>query len=67
MLFVSLALGWALGAAAAERPIDRFLADLQSATVRNDRRAIAGMDHYPIKVLASGWIIPVDGGATFVR
>jgi hypothetical protein len=67
MLIVSLALGWALGTGAAERPLDRFLADLQDATVRNDRRAIAGMVHYPIKVLASGWIIPIDDRATFVR
>jgi len=67
MLIVSLALGWALGGGVAERPLDQFLADLQAATVRNDRSAIAGMVHYPIKVLASGWIIPIDDRATFAR
>jgi hypothetical protein len=51
----------------AERPLDRFLADLQAAATRNDRAAIAGMVHYPLKVLASGWIIPVDDRATFIR
>jgi len=65
MLIVSLALGWALGGGVAERPLDQFLADLQAATVRNDRSAIAGMVHYPIKVLASGWIIPIDDRATY--
>jgi hypothetical protein len=59
---------WALAdGAAGERPIDRFLADLQSAAARHDRAAVAGMVHYPLKVLASGWIIPVDDRATFVR
>ena len=68
MLLAALALGWILaGGAAGERPIDRFLADLQAAAARNDRAAVAGMVHYPLKVLASGWIIPVDDRATFVR
>lgn len=68
MLLAALALGWTLGGGAAGgRPIDRFLADLQSAAARNDRAAIAGMVHYPLKVLASGWIIPVGDRATFVR
>ena len=68
MLLAALALGWTLAAGAAEgRSLERFLADLQTASDRNDRLAIAGMVHYPLKVLASGWIIPVDDRATFVR
>ena len=58
MLIVALTLGWTLvGGSVAERPLDQFLADLQAAATRNDRAAIAGMVHYPLKVLASGWII----------
>jgi hypothetical protein len=68
MLIVALTLGWTLvGGSVAERPLDRFLADLQAAATRDDRAAIAGMVHYPLKVLASGWIIPVDDRATFIR
>ena len=68
MLIAALVLEWTLvGGSVAERPLDRFLADLQAAASRNDRAAIAGMVHYPLKVLASGWIIPVDDRATFIR
>jgi hypothetical protein len=68
VLLAALALGLTLaGAPADERSIDRFLAELSTACDRNDRAAIAAMVHYPLKVLASGWIIPVDDRAGFVR
>jgi hypothetical protein len=68
VLLAALALGSSLAIGAAdERSIERFLADLQSASDRTDRAAIAGMVHYPLKVLASGWIVPVDDRAAFVR
>jgi len=53
--------------AAAPTALDAFFAKLERALEQNDRRAIARMVHYPIKVLAGGWIIPVDGPDTFVK
>jgi len=67
VLLAVLALGWTLaGGPADARSLDRFLADLQAAADHHDRRAVAGMVHYPLKVLASGWVIPVNDRATFV-
>jgi hypothetical protein len=50
-----------------QQSIGAFLIALESAVERRDRAAIAGMVHYPIKVLASGWIIPADNPAAFIK
>jgi hypothetical protein len=67
VILAPLLLGWTLaGGAAGERTLERFLADLQAAADRDDRRAIAAMVQYPIRVVVGGWIIPVVDRATFV-
>jgi hypothetical protein len=65
----ALALGSILagGAPADDRSAERFLAALQAASDRNDRAAIAAMVQYPIRVLVSGWIVPVVDRATFIK
>jgi len=47
--------------------LDAFFSALQRAIEHHDRRAVAAMVHYPIKVLASGWIIPLSGPDAFVK
>jgi len=51
----------------AAQSFSAFARTLAEAASHDDRRAIAGMVHYPIKVVASGWIIPVGDRATFVK
>jgi len=47
--------------------LDAFLVELQRASARNDRRALAAMAEYPLTVFASGWNIPVKDRATFLQ
>jgi hypothetical protein len=67
VFLAALALGLTLGAGGAEpSAADRFLADLQAASERDDRAAIAGMVQYPIRTFISGWIIPIADRKTFI-
>jgi hypothetical protein len=68
VLLAALALGWTLTAGGGEPPsaAGRFLADLQAAAERDDRAAIAAMVDYPIRVIVSGWVIPVADRRAFV-
>ena len=66
MFLAALALGWTLGGGADERSAAQFIAALQVASERNDRAAIAAMVEYPIRVIVSGWIIPVADRRAFV-
>ena len=67
MILAPLVLGWALaGGAAGESTLERFVGDLQAACDRDDRRAIAAMVQYPLRIPIAGWIIPVVDRATFI-
>ncbi|MGE0461956.1 MAG: hypothetical protein AB7Q16_11365 [Vicinamibacterales bacterium] len=46
--------------------LPQFVASLQHAASRNDRRAVAGMMRYPLEVTAAGLQIPVSDANTFV-
>jgi hypothetical protein len=68
MLFAVFALGSLLSAAPAlEARLDAFLVELQRASAKDDRRAIAAMVEYPLTVFAGGWNIPVKDRATFLQ
>jgi hypothetical protein len=54
-------------AAAPDSQLDAFLVQLQRASARDDRRAIAAMVEYPLTVFAGGWNIPVKDRATFLQ
>jgi hypothetical protein len=66
VFLAALALGWTLAGGADERSGANFLAALQAASDRNDRAAIAAMVEYPIRIVVSGWIIPVADRRTFI-
>jgi hypothetical protein len=66
VFLAALALGWMLAAGADTSSAERFLDALQTASDRNDRAAIAAMVQYPIRVVISGWIIPIADRTTFV-
>lgn len=46
--------------------LPQFVASLQQAVSRNDRRAVAGMMRYPLQVTAAGLQIPVSDANAFV-
>jgi len=66
-VFTAVVLATRLAAAPPPTALETFFAALEHAIERSDRRAVAGMIHYPIKVLASGWIVPVNDPDTFVK
>jgi hypothetical protein len=47
--------------------LDAFLVELQRASARDDRRALAAMVEYPLTVFAGGWNIPLKDRATFLQ
>jgi hypothetical protein len=68
MPFTAVALASLLSVAPVpEARLDAFLVELQRASAKDDRRAIAAMVEYPLTVFAGGWNIPVKDRAAFLQ
>lgn len=68
MIVAVFLLGSLLTAAPASNArLDAFLVELQRASARDDRRALAAMVEYPLTVFAGGWNIPLKDRATFLQ